>query len=842
MITADLLDSAKQGDPQALSQLLNQSLHRFGIAAQAYVDHTHGLTIQLESTAGAEILQPERILPWLQQGIERLGSNGAIPTIRVLARCPELSEVLWIEYLQFGKAASEEPESNSDSGDNLPLPYQRDRFLVCGLGRLGQHCVVALKAFQVNVVAIDLSYPSVWQIEAVPSLLDENPILGDCRSEKVLMQAQIHRCRAALLVTQDESINLEAAITIHKINPHVRLVVRSSKQNLNRLLERRLTNFVAYDPTELPATAFSLAALGEDTIGAFSVDGLPLQVVRRTVQPGEVFDQFSSYRFHRRALRLLHYQKPDGGTANPGEPFFSWNPNTLIRAGDVITYIERVESRPNVSVPQTSFWEDLQQRLASIAILSRLRNFSFGKSANRLLTWIQENQLRRNIILAATLALVMGINTSAILRSEVGVSWPKAIQTSLVLLLGGFGDVFGGLDQELPVAPWVMGLSFLTTLISAIFVLGVFGLVADAMLSARFEFLQNRPPIPDQDHVVVFGLGRVGRKVAAFLMQRQQPVVAITQNPEQEALLPMLPVVVGNFLEGLTQVSLVKAKSVVMVTDDQLLNLELGLTAHDLVHQALLNQEWVRQFPLGIVIRTYDQTFSANLANLLPEAKALSAYALSAEAFAGAAFGENILGLFRLQDYTVLVTEYHIEANDTLNGRLLSHVAYGYGVVPIFYQNAKHAHTQMREVSDFLMPSDTERLGIGDRLIVLATINGLRRIERGELALPQTWQLTVLKPKNSSVLFEASRILHNVSGCGLRTARDFLEHLPGKMQLHLYNFQAYDLWQRLGDMKQLPIRLERIKSAAIESIPSLGSGEHGHETDSMEVATESTVT
>jgi Trk K+ transport system NAD-binding subunit len=829
MITADLLDSAKQGNPQALSHLLNQSLQRFGISAQAYRDYDHGLTIQLEATAGSEILQPERILPWLQQGIERLGWNGSIPRIRVLAHCAEQSEVLWIKYLQFDNAASAEPEPAS--GDHLPLPYQRDRFLVCGLGRLGQHCVVALKAFQVNVVAIDLTYPSVWQIEAVPSLLDEDPILGDCRSESVLLQAQIHRCRAALLVTQDESINLEAAITIHKINPHVRLVVRSSKQNLNRLLERRLTNFVAYDPTELPATAFSLAALGEDTIGAFSVDDLPLQVVRRQVQPGEIFDRFSSYRFHRRALRLLHYQKQGGGPPISGEPFFSWNPNTLIQAGDVITYIERVESRPVASVPQTNFWEQLQQRLASISLLSRLRNFNLGETSNRLLNWIQENQLRRNIILAATLALVMGINTSAILRSEVGVSWPKAIQTSLVLLLGGFGDVFGGLDQELPVAPWVMGLSFLTTLISAIFVLGVFGLVADAMLSARFEFLQNRPPIPEQNHVVVFGLGRVGRKVAAFLMQRQQPVVAITQNPEQEALLPMLPVVVGNFLEGLTQVSLVRAKSVVMVTDDQLLNLELGLTAHDLVHQALLNREGVRQFPLGIVIRTYDQTFSANLANLLPEAKAFSAYALSAEAFAGAAFGENILGLFRLQDHTVLVTEYHIEANDTLNGRLLSHVAYGYGVVPIFYQSAKHAHTQMREVSDFLMPSDTERLGIGDRLIVLATINGLRRIERGELSPPQPWQLTVLKPKNNSVLFEASRILHNVSGCGLRTARDFLEHLPGKMQLQLYNFQAYDLWQRLGDMKQLPIRLERINSSAIESLPTLGSGEESLETE-----------
>lgn len=39
--------------------------------------------------------------------------------------------------------------------------------------------------------------------------------------------------------------------------------------------------------------------------------------------------------------------------------------------------------------------------------------------------------------------------------------------------------------------------------------------------------------------------------------------------------------------------------------------------------------------------------------------------------FAGAAFGENIINLFRFNRQTVLVTEYQIEAGDTLNGLLL---------------------------------------------------------------------------------------------------------------------------------------------------------------------------
>lgn len=39
---------------------------------------------------------------------------------------------------------------------------QLDYFLICGLGSLGQHCVLALKAFEVNVIAIEQIRPQSW--------------------------------------------------------------------------------------------------------------------------------------------------------------------------------------------------------------------------------------------------------------------------------------------------------------------------------------------------------------------------------------------------------------------------------------------------------------------------------------------------------------------------------------------------------------------------------------------------------------------------------------------------------------------------------------------------------
>ena len=144
-----------------------------------------------------------------------------------------------------------------------------DRFLVCGLGSLGQHCVAFLKDFGVIVGAIDKVTPDDWEIPYLQDQL-EQLLVGDCRQADLLTQAQVQHCRTILLVTSDERVNVEAAFAARLLNPQVRLVVRSSKQNLNQLLDQQLGNFVAFEPTQLSAPAFALAALGSQFSQQFS--------------------------------------------------------------------------------------------------------------------------------------------------------------------------------------------------------------------------------------------------------------------------------------------------------------------------------------------------------------------------------------------------------------------------------------------------------------------------------------------------------------------------------------------------------------------------------------------
>lgn len=138
----------------------------------------------------------------------------------------------------------------------------------------------------------------------------------------------------------------------------------------------------------------------------------------------------------------------------------------------------------------------------------------------------------------------------------------------------------------------------------------------------------------------------------------------------------------------------------------------------------------------------------------------MCAYALAAEAFAGAAFGETMLGLFQIEQQTVLIADYTVTAQDTLVGKLIGEVAYGYGVVPVFY----NCHEQLlggKSNRQFL-PSDTLQLTVGDRLVVLATIQGPRQIEQGTLAPPRSWQLWLESPRRPEAALEIGNLIRKI--------------------------------------------------------------------------------
>ncbi|MEB3310657.1 MAG: NAD-binding protein [Snowella sp.] len=648
-------------------------------------------------------------------------------------------------------------------------------FLVCGLGRLGQQCVVALSTFGVKVIGVEKEKIDTYEIPSVPYLL-ESLITGDCSYFPVLEQCNLSACRAALLVTNNEQVNIETALLIRQLNPHTRLVVRSGQTNLNQLLSEKLGNFVAYEPLDLCANAFALAALGNGTLGFFELDQQWLRVVSTMLQAEHPWlrNQYL-YKLNGHNRRILTVKNPQNGILSV---FEAWNGEYTLQLNDELIYVELVD---NFSLGLQSA---MMEKMTSPQNQNPKTSLGWNLWLTEAIQKIKFALQSRPIILLATGVILglLGVGTLLFTLTLPNIGILGAFYRTFVLLLGGYGDLFAEI-QEAQDSRWILEpLALLLTLAGIAFVGMLYALLTENLLATKFIFTRKRLPIPRQNHIVILGLGRVGQRIAQLLKRWKQKTVGITLKSDFDPrILSDIPIVTQSD-ESLTKANLATANSLVIVTDEDLLNLEVALISNKINSKA------------NLVIRTTKEGLGLSLMNLLPRSQVLDTNRIAAEVFVGAAFGENILNLFRLYQQTVLVTEYQIESEDTLSGLLLAEIAYGYGVIPLLCQSQQR--------STLLFPSDDVVLQDGDRLVILATIEGLRKIEIGDLH-PKNWGIRVEKLLNQSLAFEGANTISRISGCSLQQARDLISHLPQTLSTPLYLPQAQRLIRSLKKMQIL---------------------------------------
>jgi Trk K+ transport system NAD-binding subunit len=268
--------------------------------------------------------------------------------------------------------------------------------------------------------------------------------------------------------------------------------------------------------------------------------------------------------------------------------------------------------------------------------------------------------------------------------------------------------------------------------------------------------------------------------------------------------LPKLSIVHGNATDAeiLADANLAHAHGLVAATADDLQNVEIALLARSLNPNC------------RVAVRTFDPRFTENVSFLLPEAKVLCVSSLAATAYAAAALGEHVLGLFQLQGEPVLVVEYTIAQDDTLVRHPLWEIAEGYSVVPVLYQ-AQNGKARV------LTPDDTTtRLGPGDRLVVLATPPALEAIERGELR-PRDYELCLETLRPYAEPLQVVGILANRLGYSLEQARATLAHLPQTVPLRLYGVHAART-QRLLHANGVQTHLEQLHDRQSSTSHALG--------------------
>jgi Trk K+ transport system NAD-binding subunit len=653
--------------------------------------------------------------------------------------------------------------------------------------------VATLKTFGVPIYAIDASPRDHWLIPDLPTLL-EALVVGDFRLPAVLVQAQIASCRAVLLLAPDERVNVSAAFAARALRADVRIVMRSALQSLNELLAAALGDFAAFEPTQLSAPAFALSALGDETVGLAALPGRLLRVKRRVVSPGDPWIGSRAGELSTAHRRVVGRRAPDAAAGSAPARFHDWAPDAPVQPGEAITFVELAESSSKVAGADLEAGEG--------AVRERLR-LAFGdgrwrRSLTRL--WTEGTQMQRVALTCAAVLFALFVVGALLYQAaypDIGAR--DALNVAMVLVLGGFDNLFGQLRLPFPIPGWLYCFSVLLSVAGTVAIGVLYAFLTERLLAMRLNVLWRRTALPRRRHVILLGGGRLAREVAMLLRKLGCPLVRVGETPAESG--DRTPYIAGPFSVAIERVHLDTARSLVALPEDEIESLEAALTAR------------ARSPRCTLVLRADDPGFRDHVAKLVAGVVPISAYALAAEAFSAAAFGENVHGLIHLDDETLLVTEYTVEPVDSLVGRLVAEIAYGYGVVPLLLEHARLgseplSSTQRAEV----FPSDDMRLAAGDRLVVLASFDALGCIERGEpVARPFLVHIEEAGWEGSAL--EAATTIARVSGCELAVAQKSIAELPATLPVPLYGPQAHRLVRKLGHVR-VRARVDRVDDPA----------------------------
>src|SRR5262249_37621131 len=232
---------------------------------------------------------------------------------------------------------------------------------------------------------------------------------------------------------------------------------------------------------------------------------------------------------------------------------------------------------------------------------------------------------RRLYYLAAFL-IALGALSTAVFRAYNNLSLLDAVYfTVTVITTTGFGDI-----SLLTAPPGLKIFGMVLMLLGATSLAVIYAFITDTIVGARLARSFGAPGRGLRDHIVICGLGNIGYRVAERLAALGLPTAAVDRNEDGRFLVPVrrlgVPVLVADatLTETLRALSLESARCLLVLTGDDLANLETALSAR------ALNPT------LRVVVRLFDAELAARVERFFGVDISRSVHALAASEFAAA--------------------------------------------------------------------------------------------------------------------------------------------------------------------------------------------------------------
>lgn len=517
--------------------------------------------------------------------------------------------------------------------------------MICGLGALGQACLERLLPFSVPLLCLNEAPPQ-WRNEALRQRFGAELVLGDMRQAEVLQRAGVKACRAVLLLSADNSVNLEAALQVRLLNPHADVVVRSSggESTLGHLLEQRLPRIAVVDPLLLTAGA-----------------------VAGALQPGEGLAQLelSGTRERIDLVEGLHEER-----------FSSARP-VRIRSGSL-----------------QNLWLTPSLQASRAARRPQPRRGGMGKrwllSRQRLREMLRQQAWRAPRSAASwALICIPPLLLAGALAFSGGGGWRQGLFVTIGLLLGEYVDpVLASLPggHSLANAPaWHIGGGLLYALLGTVLTSALVALMLERLLSQRLGLRARKAIHPGSRQALLVEGGPLADQVERILACQRIQAHHVNRHDDDTGL--------QRWLRRLERSDLV---GVGLLSSDLLAN----------IHTALTLQHTSPQTRLALLAHVVDG--ADQLGELLGGITVISGMDVAADALVATAFGERIDRVLRVNGINVLVVRYLLEPDDSLCGRTVSRIENGYGLNVLSVRRGRDGTHRTLPPLEWLLQADDE--------------------------------------------------------------------------------------------------------------------------------------
>jgi Trk K+ transport system NAD-binding subunit len=466
-----------------------------------------------------------------------------------------------------------------------------------------------------------------------------------------LIAAGVADARAVICADDDDELNLEMALLARQANPNVRVVARLANTVLRLAMAEGNGPGAILDVADLAAPSVVEACLSRTT-HPVSVAGIDFVVSGADAPKDATLREIYGDLAPIAVISGEHSDTPGEVVACPGRDF-------RVQEGDWTAMIGTAAElgAQGIRVPRP-----LSHR--------RLRRSPIRRVVDAIRAFRDDINPMFYRALAVSATLLVG--STIMLRFAYkfpGMDWVDALYFSTeTIATVGYGD-FNFLDQPTWLRLWGVVMMFAGVFTTAI----VVAFVADVLLSRRLAQSASRQKVRHLgNHVVVVGLGSFGIRVASDLKSAGYDVAVIERDDNNRFLSSAaqldIPVIIGDatLRQTLEAARIDEARAIAVLTQDDMVNIETGIVLREMLSPRVMPQ--VVRPGVPIVLRIYDRTLGAAVAQRFGFDYVRSTVDLATPWFIGAAMGLQVLGTFSVRQRSFMVGGMRIEAGSELDG------------------------------------------------------------------------------------------------------------------------------------------------------------------------------